>query len=267
MLRCRALDGISGVIIDLDGVVWVGRTTVAGVQEAIQAIRRMGKRIVFTTNNSSKSRKEYVKMLRRSGGDAEEHEVLTSGYAAAEYLRRKKDAVRAHVVGERGLREELVRAGIKILPEEKSEDATHLVVGLDRTINYRKIWFAMKSLMSGAEFVATNTDPTYPTELGLTPGAGAIVGAISGCSGRNPDVVLGKPYPYIMKMALELLGTGAGQTAIIGDRLEVDVKAGKLCGIRTILVLSGVTKREDLRKVERDMRPDFVFNSLSEVVS
>jgi len=264
--RHGPLDGIAGVMLDLDGVLWVGRTPVRGAPEAVEKMREMGKRIVFTTNNSSRSRRECVAMLGKIGIRAAEMEILTSGYVAAVYLSRVPGRVRAYVIGERGLKEELSRAGIRLLSEDRADEATHLVVGKDSGINYGRIWAGLRAIMSGAEFVATNTDPTYPTERGLAPGAGSMVGAITGCSGRSPDVIMGKPYPHMMKLALELMGTEPERTAIIGDRLEIDVRAGKSLGMRTVLVLSGVTGREAVKKIGKEMRPDFVFGSLAEAV-
>ncbi|MEM2874598.1 MAG: HAD-IIA family hydrolase [Candidatus Hadarchaeales archaeon] len=263
----RALEGISGIMLDLDGVVWVGRTPVKGAPEAVRRLREMGKKIVFMTNNSARSRKEYIWMLRKIGIRAKENEIVTSGRATAVYLSRLRREVRAYVIGERGLKRELVQAGIKVLSDEDAGNATHLVVGKDSTINYRRIWSGLRALMGGAEFVATNTDATYPTENGLAPGAGAMIGAMTGCSGRTPDIVIGKPYSHMLKIGLEIMGTTARETAIIGDRAETDVMAGKLAGMRTILVLSGVTKKNDLKRVKKDMRPDYVFDSLAEVVS
>ncbi|MEM2874630.1 MAG: HAD-IIA family hydrolase [Candidatus Hadarchaeales archaeon] len=263
----RALDGILGIMLDLDGVVWVGKTPVEGAPEAVSRLREMGKKIVFTTNNSARSRKECIRMLGKIGIRAREEEIVTSGYATAVYLSRLRREVRAYVIGERGLKRELVQVGIKVLSDENAGNATHLIVGKDSTINYRRIWAGLRALMGGAEFVATNTDPTYPTELGLAPGAGAMLGAITGCSGRTPDLIIGKPYLPMLKIGLEIMGTTSRETAIIGDRPEIDVMAGKLAGMRTILVLSGVTKKNDLKRMRGDMRPDYVFESLMEVVS
>jgi len=253
-------------MLDLDGVVWIERTPVRGARKAVEKIREMGMKIVFTTNNSARTRREYVKMLESVGIEAKEEEVLTSGYATAVYLSRSTKRARVYVMGEKGLKEELKRAGIVVVPMDRAEKATHLVVGKDSGINYKKIWACLRTLMAGAEFVATNTDPTYPTERGVAPGAGAMIGAVTGCSGRTPDVIMGKPYPHMLKLALELMGIPATQTAIIGDRIDTDIRAGKSMGMRTILVLTGVTKKDVLKKAGRAIAPDFVFNSLAEVV-
>lgn len=166
------------------------------------------------------------------------------------------------------MKSELKLAGLKIVSEEEAGKATHVVAGFDRKINYRKISGSLHALLAGAEFIATNSDSTYPTEAGLFPGAGAMIGALAGCSGKEPGLVVGKPSPYMIKVALEILGAKPRETVIIGDRIDTDVRAGKIAGIRTVLVLSGVCTEKDARKVRNTkIAPDFVFKSIADVVN
>ncbi|MDI6883925.1 MAG: HAD-IIA family hydrolase [Hadesarchaea archaeon] len=262
-----AFEGISAVVLDMDGVIYRGDRPVRAAARAVKRLRDSGKKLVFSTNNSASTRAAYVRKLARMGIPAREHEIVTSGYATAIYLQKHTPLARIYVVGENGLRSELKRAGLNLVPIKKPETATHVVVGLDRTINYGKIAGGLRALLAGAEFIATNADATYPTERGLSPGAGATVGALAGCSGRNPSLVIGKPSPYMIEIALELLGTKPSETAIVGDRLDTDIRVGKKMGLRTILVLSGAcTKREADRAKNTEMAPDFVFKNIAEAV-
>jgi len=253
---------LSALILDLDGVLYVGETPVEGVAEFMGRWRERGGKVAFVTNNSSLSRRDYARKLERMGIQARPEEVFTSGYLAAEYLRRRAPGARVHVVGERGLREELRKAGMRLVG---GEGADYVVVGIDRDFNYRKLEEALRALRAGAVFLATNADPTYPTERGLLPGAGAMVSALSFSSGRRP-LVLGKPSTRLYRMALSFLGTEPGKTAAVGDRLDLDVRPAKRLGMVSILVLSGVTGPESLKGLKREERPDMVLNRLPELV-
>lgn len=252
----------------MDGVLYNGKRPVDGASKAVKQVREKGKKLVFVTNNSARTRAEYVKKLARVGIPARESEIVTAGHATVMYLRKRCPNAKIYVAGEKGLQSELRRAGFKIVSQGETEKATHVVAGLDRKINYNKIAGGLRALLAGAEFIATNADTTYPTETGLSPGAGATVGALTGCSGKKPSLVIGKPSPHILKIALKLLGTRPSKTAIIGDRVDTDMKAGKAVGIRTILVLSGVCTKKEVQKVRGTrMAPDFVLKSIAEVMN
>lgn len=262
-----ALEGISAVILDMDGVIYRGDKAVRGAAKAVKKLRDDDRKLIFSTNNSASTRAAYVQKLSRMRVPAREHEILTSGYVTAIYFQKHSPVARIYVVGENGLRSELRKAGLKLVSTKKAEKATHVVAGLDRTINYSKIAAGLRALLAGAEFIATNADATYPTELGLSPGAGTTIGAIASCSGRKPGLVIGKPSPFMIKIALKLLGTKPNETAIVGDRLDTDIKVGKKAGLRTILVLSGAcTKREAEQAKNTEMAPDFVFRNIAEAV-
>lgn len=262
------LEKTSAFILDMDGVLYLGEEPIRGAAEAVKWLRGKGKKLIFSTNNSASTRAAYARKLARMGIPARESEVVTSGYATAIYFRRRHPSAKIYVVGESGLRSELKQAGFKLLSPGEAGKATHVVVGLDRTINYEKIAGGLRALLAGARFVATNADATYPTEAGLSPGAGATIGALAGCSGREPSLVIGKPFPYMVEIALETLGTRPGETAIIGDRLDTDIRVGKKMGLTTILVLSGVCGKKEVARVRgTKMAPDFVIESIAEVMN
>jgi phosphoglycolate/pyridoxal phosphate phosphatase family enzyme len=251
----------------MDGVLYLGETPIEGAAEAVGWLRKRGKKIFFSTNNSAETRGAYTRKLARMGIAAHGSEIVTAGYVTALYLQKHAPRARIYVVGENGLRSELKRAGLKLVPHDGAEKATHVVVGLDRMVNNKKLTGALRALLAGAEFIATNADATYPTEDGLSPGAGAMVGALVGCSGKKPSVVIGKPSPQMIKIALGISRSKPSETAIVGDRLDTDVTAGKRAGLTTILVLSGVSKRRDVAKVKGKITPDFIINSIGDLVS
>lgn len=259
-----ALEGVSAIILDMDGVLYRGDRPVEGASKAVNWFRRSGRRVIFTTNNSAHTRAAYAQKLARMRIPASESEVITSGQVTAIYLKERCPRAKIYAVGEDGLSSELKEVGLELLSQEETEKATHVVVGLDRTIDYCKIAAGLRALLAGAEFIATNADASYPTETGLSPGAGAMIGALAGCSGRRPSLVIGKPAPYMVKVALRLLGAKASETAMIGDRLDTDITVGKRMGLRTILVLSGACTEEDLS--EPKIAPDFVFKNIAEMV-
>ncbi len=262
----QAVDKISSFILDMDGVLYLGEAPIKGAAEAVGWLRKHGKTLVFSTNNSAETRRAYARKLARMGIAARESEIITSGYLTALYLRKRSPRAKVYMVGEKGLRSELERAGLKLVSYARTEEATHVVVGLDRTVNNKKLTGALRALLAGAEFVATNADAAYPTENGLSPGAGAMIGALVGCSGKKPSVVVGKPSPRMIKLALEILRSKPSETAIVGDRLDTDITAGKRAGVTTILVLSGVSKRRDVVKAKGKITPDFVINRMRDLV-
>ena len=260
----EALQKISSVILDMDGVLYRGNEPIKGAAKAVAFLRNSGKKVIFLTNNSESTRVSYVKKLTSMGIPASEDEVVTSGQVSADYIMSRDPHARVFVIGGKGLRNEMKLAGLELVGPEK---ATHVVVGIDQSINYEKLKNGLKALLSGAEFIATNPDNVYPTETGLSPGAGAIIGALERSSGRKPDAVIGKPSSHIIRFVLRILGAKPNETAIIGDQLDTDIKAGRRTGLLTILVLSGVSKAEDIKK-DGDTKnvPDFVIDSLRGVI-
>ncbi len=256
---------ISAIILDMDGVLYLGRKPIKGAAKAVAFLRGSGKKVIFLTNNSENSRLTYLKKLSQMGITASHEEVVTSGQVAADYVKKKNSRARVFAIGGRGLMAEIRKAGLRIASPKK---ATHLVVGIDRAITYNKIDAGLQALLSGAKFIATNPDNIFPTSKGLTPGAGAIIGALERSSSRKPDVIIGKPYLHAIRFGLRILETRPSETAIIGDQIATDIKAGKRIGLTTILVLSGVTKKGDIARVKGTKNePDFIVDSLEGVIT
>jgi 4-nitrophenyl phosphatase len=207
-----------------------------GAAEVLQELRRGGAKIRFLTNNSGKTRQFYADKLVRLGVEAEPEEVYSSATGTAA-LCASRGLSRVFVVGEQGLVDTLEAAGV----ESVDRDPAAVVVGIHRGFSYEVMNAAMQHLLSGADFIATNTDATYPLEGGrLEPGAGSIVAAISTCSGRTPEVV-GKPNPFLVEIILREAGLGPEDALVVGDRIETDLLCGENAGCATHLVLCGVT--------------------------
>jgi len=256
--------GYDAYFIDMDGVIWIGDRVIENAVRAVNILHEKGK-ILFLTNNSTKSRSSYVKALFNAGIRwASEEDVVSSGYATALYLKRHYGRGKAYVIGEEGLVEELVSQGFEIASSEDCwKKVDFVIVGMDRKFSYEKLWSAMTAVRNGALYIATNLDPTFPTERGLAPGAGSMVSAVSTGAGREPDVVIGKPSRVMFEVAMEIAGTS--NALVIGDRLDTDVKGAKSAGLRSLLVLTGVTKLDDLDKSE--VKPDYILNNLAEIFS
>lgn len=253
-------------VFDLDGVIYRGSAVMPFAAETVSALRSSGHTVFFLTNNSARTRTSYAEKLHGMGIECDVEAVMTSSYATALYLREKGvSGARVLCIGEEGVRVEMEWSGQQ--PVEPSEDcrADYVVVGIDRQITYLKIKAAQQAILHGAGFIATNRDATYPLENDrVEPGAGAIVAAIEVCSGSTPHLV-GKPETYSLDKILELTGTEAKDALMVGDRLDTDILVGKRAGVRTALVLTGLTKRDQVRSLSPERMPDLVLEDLSEL--
>ncbi|MDO8684309.1 MAG: phosphoglycolate/pyridoxal phosphate family phosphatase [Armatimonadota bacterium] len=258
---------IKAYIFDLDGVIYRGDELQPSAAETIQTLRSQGRKVYFLTNNSTQSRRQYSDKLTRLGIPTEPHEVMTSAYATALYLKERKSTDgRAYVVGECGLKEELRESGICIAESLNGRKIDFVVVGLDRQFDYQKLYDAQQAIFGGAEFVATNCDPTYPLEGGtLSPGGGSMVSAVATASGVKPFVV-GKPHTYSLEIIMSLAEAKPEETVIIGDRLDTDIWVGKRAGTHTVLVLTGVTTEEEAYNAPDEMKPERIIYSLRELL-
>ncbi|MDI9643678.1 MAG: HAD-IIA family hydrolase [Candidatus Verstraetearchaeota archaeon] len=250
-----------GFIFDLDGCIYRGDRPIDGAPEAILALRGGGKRILFLTNNSTKTPSEYVEKLRRMGLCVEEREVLTSSVATAIYM-RDLGIGGCFVVGEQGLISALEGGGFRILGADEAKMAKYVVCGLDTRLTYEKLAAACRAIQCGATFIATNLDPNMPVEEGYIPGAGAIVSALVTATRVKP-IVIGKPSRIIMKIALEKIGLDKRDVVMVGDTLNIDIAAAKNARITSLLVLSGSTSVKDLAGSR--VKPDEVIQSVAEL--
>lgn len=251
---------IKALIIDFDGVLWKDQEAIGNLPEVFAAIHAMGWRFAFATNNSMFTPGYYQSKLENFGVELMNPPIITSSMATAFALKQRWPGGGAvHVVGENGLRAALQDAGF----EFREENVLAVVAGLDRGLTYEKIRLAASLIRQGAAFYGTNPDRTYPTPAGLAPGAGTVLAAIEAAAGVAP-VVLGKPSPTLFEAARQRLDALPQETLVIGDRLDTDILGGQRAGMRTALVLSGVSTLEELR--DWRPQPDLVAGSLAELV-
>jgi 4-nitrophenyl phosphatase len=252
------LHEIRAVISDMDGVLWRGETPLPGVAEFFGGLRRKGIPFVLATNNATTTFEHVARRLREVGFEPNEKEVLSSADAAASFLRRELPAGSpVLVVGEDALTSALSRAGFRVV--QQATEATAVVAALDRDVTWGKLTEATLAIRAGAMFVATNLDPTFPSERGLLPGAGALISLLETATERHP-ILIGKPEPLLYLEALEILKTPPRTTLVLGDRIETDIVGGVRAGMPTGLLLTGVTTREILAASPH--KPDWVFENL-----
>jgi NagD protein len=234
-----------GYLIDMDGVLYRGAELIPGADHFIAALRRRRIPFLLVTNNSQRTRRDVVLKLNQMGLQLEEEHVFTCAMATARFIAGQKPAARVFVIGEGGLLTALHINGCVF--DEKAPD--FVVVGEGRTMNYESLEKALRFLTAGAKLVATNLDASCPTDQGLRPGCGAMVALLEAASGLRAFSV-GKPSPVIMRMALEELGGGLrpDEVTMVGDTMETDVLGGLQMGHRTVLVLTGSTRREALSR-------------------
>ena len=260
------LASIDTLLLDCDGVVWRGSEGVAGVSASVAALLGAGKRIFYVSNNSTKSRADYVaKLASVCGIEATGAQIVTSAVAAAAYC-RAHGVHKAYVVGQSGLVEELTAAGVTVLgpsdgsrtfafgsmaPSQLDAGVQAVVVGFDGAASYYKIATAASYLRYGGPpavlFVATNRDITFPDTHMLVPGGGVLVGAVEAGAGRSPDVVAGKPDLAMLDILVGTHSLDRHRTVMVGDRLDTDILFGTDGGLAaTLLVLTGVSSAADV---------------------
>jgi 4-nitrophenyl phosphatase len=256
-----SLARIRALLIDLDGVLYRGATALPGAAKFITFLRERGITFCLITNNSTLTPDQYVAKLTGMGIPVTPDELFTSALATAQYLEREGAAGgTAFVVGEDGLREALLGVGVRL----SDDSPAWVVVGLDRTLTYDKLAIAALAVARGARFVGSNPDLSFPTEAGLVPGAGALQSVITATTGVDP-VVIGKPEPLMFDLAIEALGVERGETVMLGDRLDTDIEGAHRAGVRSIMVLTGVSTRADLEGSA--VQPALVVDDLSELMT
>ncbi len=249
---------IQAVALDLDGVVWRDDTAMPGVPGFFHFLRERTIPYMLLSNNSTRSIAEYLKKVEKFGIPIDSEHILNSGVVAADYLRRHyAPGTPIYVVGSESLAAVLTASGCVVDPLL----AKAVVVGLDTRLTYEKLKIAGQRIMAGAEFVATNADATFPLSDGIAPGAGTIVAAIQKMTGITPKL-MGKPEKVMFETAVQRLGHSAAHTLMIGDRLDTDIYGAKQIGMHTALVLTGISRREDIGTDNGAISPDAVFESL-----
>jgi HAD superfamily hydrolase (TIGR01450 family) len=266
-------DRFDGFLIDLDGVVWVGREPVPGSPEALQALQAAGKRLVFVTNNPGRQPAAYAERLGELGVEVGAEQIVTAGMVVARLAGEAALAAGGGVfaIGGPTLKEMVAATGAHLLEGEAAWEADVVVVTGHRDFDYAELVAAKRALDRGAALFATSHDPTMPYPGGELPGTGAVLAAVEVATGRRAEIA-GKPEQHLFEMAIEAIrGSFVGsettkeprneRLAMIGDRVSSDIEGGRRAGLATILVLSGTTSREEAAAA--DPKPDFVLDDLA----
>jgi len=253
-----------GVVLDVDGTVVRGDEPITGAAEGLDRLGRAGLRRLFVSNNPTKRPPAYAERLRRAGFDAHPDEIVTAGTITTDYLADNHADDALFVVGEDALVDQLTDVGLSVVGDETRADT--VVVSIDRTFDYDRLCAALRACDDeSVTLVGTDPDMVIPAAEGDLPGSGAIINAVAGVVGRNPDVMLGKPSESAQRIVRERLGLPPADCLVVGDRLDTDIALGERAGMTTALVRTGVTDDRDLER--SDVQPDHVLDSLGDVGS
>ncbi|KAL6863754.1 hypothetical protein ACP4OV_016657 [Aristida adscensionis] len=263
------VDSVEAFLFDCDGVIWKGDKLIQGVPETMELLRKMGKKLVFVTNNSRKSRRQYSKKFRALGLEVTEEEIFTSSFAAAMFLKLNSfpPGKKVYVVGEDGILEELKLAGFECFggPEDGKKN---ILLEADFYFEHDKNLYARTCIQEnpGCLFIATNRDPSgHMTSAQEWPGAGTMVAAVS-CSVQKEPIVVGKPSSFLMDFLLKSFNLETSRMCMVGDRLDTDILFGQNTGCKTLLVLSGCTALSELQDASNNIHPDLYTNSVYDLV-
>ena len=251
-----------GWLFDLDGTIYLGEALVPGADLVVRTLRAAGRRVAFLSNKPLATRADYARKLSDLGVPAVPDDVINSSLVLARHLSALDPGAPVFVIGEPPLIAELRACGFEVRPDHH---VRWVVIAFDRTFDYAKLHVALRAVRGGARLIATNPDRTCPTDEGEIPDCAGMIAAVEAVTGERVEIVVGKPSPIILDVALARLGVGAADSVIVGDRLETDIVMGKRHGLATVLVLSGVTRAGDPRIAE--IGPDAVLPSVRELIT
>ena len=249
----------TGFICDMDGVIYHGNQVLEGVTSFVNWMIENDKRFVFLTNSSERTPHELSMKLERMGLKVTADHFYTSAMATAEFLHSQRPGCTAYVIGEAALTKALYDH--RIYMNDVNPD--YVVVGETRTYSFEKIEKAIELVNKGAKLIGTNPDITGPTEHGIMPATGALIAPIEIATGKKAYFV-GKPNPLMLRHGLKMIDCHSNEIAFIGDRMDTDIIAGIESNVDTVLVLSGVTSREDIDRFP--YRPKYVINGVCDLV-
>ncbi len=257
-------DNIKALILDMDGVIWKADTPIGNLPAIFDCIHRRNLKVAFATNNGTRTPEQYIERLAGFGVQVEAWQVITSALGVA-YLFAEKfpPGTPVFTIGEEGVISALKERGFCPVGIAEADQAKAVVMGLDHQISYEKLVEAALLVRKGVPFYATNQDKTFPTPRGEIPGAGAWISVVVTATGIEP-IYAGKPYPYLIDLARDRLGTRKDETLVIGDRLETDIAGGQAAGSPVALVLSGVSGRAAGEKWKPEV--DLIVNDLTTLV-
>jgi NagD protein len=252
--------GKAGYIIDMDGVIYHGNRLLPGVTDFLAWLEASGKRYLFLTNSSERTPKELQEKLKRLGIDVGEEHFYTSALATASFLSSQKPNGSAYIIGDAGLIHALYSVGYSV----NNVNPDYVVVGETHSYNFEKVELAVNLVIRGAKLIGTNSDISGPIEVGITPSTKALIAPIEIASGKKAYFV-GKPNPLMMRIALKRLGVKREDAIVIGDRMDTDVRSGLESDLDTLLVLSGITDRNEIDQFPYS--PRYILDGIIDLVS
>lgn len=230
-------------LLDMDGTFYLDETLLPGALEFLEICRKTGRRFAFLTNNSSKSKADYLAKLTRLGAQVTQEDIFTSGDATLQYLAENDFPKEILLIGTKSLEKQFADCGYDVCAEAPKA----VVLGFDTTITYEKLTRLCNAVRAGLPYIATHPDYNCPVKDGFIPDIGAVIAFVKASTGRTPDAVIGKPNGYIARAAAEKYSVPLEQVCMVGDRLYTDIALGA-CGCGTVLVMCGETTPEELAK-------------------
>ncbi|WP_010582310.1 HAD-IIA family hydrolase [Schlesneria paludicola] len=259
------LRNVRGVLFDMDGVIYVGTQLLPGVQEMFDYLEKTGRRWLCVTNNASRTPAQFVEKLTGMNVRARPEQILGSAEASAAWL---ADQIHHHgwpkgkviIVGQDGLRAALKQHHFELTMEPA--EATYAIAGINFELTYEELARTALAIRNGARFIGTNSDPSYPSERGLLPGAGSILALLEAATGVKP-IVIGKPNRGMYDQAIRRIGASPHEVMMVGDRYDTDISGAQTVGLVTTGVLTGVSSRHDFESATQP--PDLIAADLIEL--
>ncbi|MBO5395866.1 MAG: HAD-IIA family hydrolase [Clostridia bacterium] len=253
------LESIKCFVVDMDGTFYLGNSLLPGAKEFAQCVEKSGKRFFFFTNNSSHNEEECLEKLRRYGYDAKDGTVIISSHVTIDFLKRNRPGKSVYLVGNKNLTGDFTKAEIPL-----TQDFPDIVViGFDTELTYEKLNNACNYIAQGAEYIVTHPDVNCPLKDGFMPDVGSYMALIKASTGREPDLIMGKPYAYTVDYVTNRIGCKREEVAFVGDRLETDIAIGVKNGLKAVLVYTGVTTPEMYEK--SDIKATAAFENIGEL--
>ena len=252
------MEMINNYLIDMDGVLISGDTVIPGADQFVERLNASQGKYLVLTNNPVYTPKDLAHNLQKMGLDIPPELIFTSAMATAQFLQKQRPNGTAYVIGESGLTSSMHEAGYIIT----EHDPDYVVLGETSAFSLENLTKGIRLIIDGARFVATNPDPSGPTAMGIVPACGAVAAMIEKATAVSPFFV-GKPNPLMVRTALNYLGVHSEETIIVGDRMDTDIIGGVQNGMDSILVLTGVTKPEQIERYS--YIPTYVYNSVAEI--
>ena len=265
----ESLKQIKCFLLDMDGTIYLGDNVINGTHEFLDILKKQNKRAMYITNNSSKATSQYVEKLSRLGISSKEEDFFTSVNALEYNLTIKKPGAKLFVLGTPAFEEYLTEKGFEIVKEyyqDEEKRPNFVILAFDLTLTYDKLRIACDYITDGVEYWSTHPDMVCPVGEGrFIPDAGSFIECIYGTTGKRPSFIVGKPNPCMIQVIMEKYGYKPDEVAVIGDRLHTDIMSAVNAGVKSVCVLSGETKIEDIEKIEEKNKPSYIFDSIKDV--